>query len=77
MADLSKLSDEELEAKNQKLMAQREEIRAEQREIADELNSRADERAAEAALAGLTPGARDVVIKAVAAQAKTKPGSSG
>ena len=67
---IKNMTEDELVAENQKLMRQKDAIRDSQREINAELSNRAALRRVQAALEGLTPGQKDLVIQGVTAEAK-------
>ncbi len=71
------LSDEALEAANQKLQAERSKIGEEQERLAKIRDERAQKIRAQQILDGLSAGERDVLIKAAAAEAKLEAKSPG
>ena len=68
MPDLSKLSDAELEAANQKLQADRSAIGDEQEALAAERDRRAGEAKVAAAIEGMSPDQLNVLVEAASAK---------
>lgn len=71
------LTDEELEAENQKLQAERSKIGDEQDRIARVRDERSAKARAASVLDGMSPTERDVLIEAAVAQAKSDSPNPG